>query len=41
MCPISSGNWDNGSSAGVWALYLGYVLGSSAYSVGFRAACYL
>jgi hypothetical protein len=37
MCPIAAFNWDNGSTAGVWALNLGYVRGSSDYGVGFRA----
>lgn len=41
LCPISGGAWGNSSSAGVWALYLGYVRAGSDSSVGFRAALYL
>ncbi len=37
MCPIASGNWNNGSNAGVWALNLNNVRGNSNNSVGFRA----
>lgn len=41
MCPISGGGWDASSSAGAWALYLGYGRGTSYNYVGFRAALYL
>lgn len=37
MCPISGGNWGNGSNAGVWALNLNNVRGNSNNNVGFRA----
>ena len=41
LCVISGGNWNNGSIAGVWALSLGSVRGTSYDGVGFRAASYL
>lgn len=41
MCPISGGYWGDSSGAGVWALYLNNVRGSSNAYVGFRAALYL
>lgn len=41
LCVISGGNWDNGSTAGVWALNLGVVRGDSGSGIGFRAASYL
>jgi len=37
MCPIASGNWNNGSNAGVWALNLNNVRANSNNNVGFRA----
>jgi len=37
MCPISGGNWNNSSNAGVWALNLNNVRGNSNNNVGFRA----
>lgn len=37
MCPISGGNWDNGSNAGVWAFNLNNERGNSNNNVGFRA----
>ncbi|MBN8452265.1 hypothetical protein [Accumulibacter sp.] len=37
MCPISGGNWNNGSNAGVWALNLSNSRSSSNDNVGFRA----
>lgn len=37
MCPIASGNWNNGANAGVWALNLNNVRGNSNNNVGFRA----
>jgi len=37
MCPIASGNWNNGSTAGVWALNLNNVRANSNNNVGFRA----
>ena len=37
MCPISGGNWDNGSMAGAWALNLNNVRANSNDNVGFRA----
>jgi hypothetical protein len=41
LCVISGGNWDNGGTAGVWALFLSSVRGDSSATVGFRAASYL
>lgn len=41
MCPISGGSWSYSSSAGVWALHLSNVRGTSSNYVGFRAALYL
>ncbi len=41
LCPISGGDWANGSNAGVWALALDSVRGNSFPSVGCRAASYL
>jgi hypothetical protein len=41
LCVVSGGGWSGGSSAGVWALGLDGVRGSSATAVGFRAASYL
>ena len=41
MCPVSGGDWSNGSNAGVWALALTAVRGNSASYVGCRAASYL
>lgn len=37
MCPISSGNWNNASNAGVWTFNLNNVRGNSNDNVGFRA----
>lgn len=37
MCPISGGNWNNGSDAGVWALNLNNVRANSNNNVGFRS----
>jgi len=37
MCPIASGNWNNGANAGVWALNLNNVRGNSNNNVGCRA----
>ena len=37
MCPISGGNWNNSSNAGVWTLNLNNVRGNSNNNVGFRA----
>ena len=37
MCPISGGNWNNGSNAGVWALNLNNTRANSNNNVGFRA----
>ena len=37
MCPISGGNWNNASNAGVWALNLNNVRGNTNNNVGFRA----
>ena len=36
LCPISGGNWNNGSNAGVWALNLNNVRGNSNSNVGCR-----
>lgn len=41
LCVISGGSWGDGSNAGVWALSLGDVRGSSNGNIGFRAASYL
>ena len=41
LCVISGAGWSNGGDAGVWALYLSYVRGDSAATVGFRSASYL
>lgn len=41
LCVISGGSWSSGGNAGVWALYLYHVRGSSGGDVGFRAASYL
>lgn len=37
MCPISGGNWNNSSMAGVLALNCNNVRGNSNDNVGFRA----
>ena len=37
MAPISGGNWDNSSNAGVWTLNLNNVRANSNYNVGFRS----
>ena len=37
MCPIVSGNWNNSSNAGAWALNLNNVRGNSNNNVGLRA----
>ena len=37
MCPISGGNWNNGSNAGVWAFNLNNERGNSNNNVGFRS----
>lgn len=37
LCPISGGNWDNGSNAGVWALNLNDNRTNSNNNVGFRS----
>ena len=41
LCAVSGGNWTGGSYAGVWALVLDGVRGSSGSNVGFRAASFL
>lgn len=41
LCVISGGAWTGGGTAGVWALSLDTVRGSSHLSVGLRAASYL
>jgi hypothetical protein len=41
LCAVSGGLWSGGGNAGVWALDLGYVRGSSNVSIGFRAASFL
>lgn len=40
MCPISGGNWNNGSNAGVWTLNLNNTRANSNVNVGFRVADY-
>mgnify|MGYP001573380405 CR=1 FL=1 len=37
LCPISGGNWNNGSNAGVWALNLNNTRTNSNNNVGFRS----
>ena len=37
MCPISGGNWNNSSTAGVWLLNLNNGRSNSNNNVGFRA----
>ncbi len=37
MCPISGGNWNNSSNAGVWALNLNNVRSNANNNVSFRA----
>lgn len=37
MCPISGGNWNNGTNAGVWALNLNNTRGNSNNNVGGRS----
>lgn len=41
LCAIGGGRWDNGSSAGVWALDLNGARGNSGNTIGFRSAFYL
>jgi hypothetical protein len=41
LCVVSGADWDDGGNAGVWALYLADVRGSSPNDVGFRSASYL
>lgn len=36
LCPISGGNWNNGSNAGVWALNLNNARSNSNTNVGCR-----
>ena len=37
LCVISGGNWNNGATAGVWALNLNNVRSNSNNNVGFRS----
>jgi hypothetical protein len=37
LCVISGGNWNNGSTAGLWALNLNNVRSNSNNNVGFRS----
>lgn len=37
MCPISGGNWNNSSNAGIWALNLNNNYGNSNVNVGARS----
>ncbi|MFZ4537171.1 hypothetical protein [Propionivibrio sp.] len=37
MCPISGGNWNNASNAGLWMLNLNNVRGNTNNNVGCRA----
>ena len=37
MCPISGGNWNNSSNAGVWTLNCNNTRGNTNNNVGFRA----
>lgn len=37
MCPISGGNWDNASNAGMWALNLNNNRANSNNNIGFRS----
>ena len=41
MAPISGGNWNNSSNAGVWAFNLSTYRTYSYSVIGFRSACYL
>jgi hypothetical protein len=41
LCAIGGGYWGNGSGAGVWALALSSVRGTSYAIFGFRAASFL
>jgi hypothetical protein len=41
LCVISGSHWSSGGNAGVWALALNGVRGSSYDTVGFRSASYL
>jgi hypothetical protein len=41
LCAVSGGTWPSGGFAGVWALFLSYVRGYSAFNFGFRAASFL
>ncbi len=41
LCPIAGGGWLDAGTAGVWALALSHVRGSSYNDVGFRSALYL
>lgn len=41
LCVISGGDWSTGGDAGVWALHLSNVRGTSSDTVGFRSASYL
>ena len=41
LCAIGGGNWNDGSLAGVWALYLSAARGASHVNFGFRAASFL
>ena len=37
MCPIASGNWNNGANAGVWTLNLNNNRTNSNNNIGFRS----
>lgn len=40
LCALSGGDWNTGSGAGVWALYLNNARSNSGDTVGFRCAIY-
>jgi hypothetical protein len=37
LCPIAGGNWNNGSTAGVWAVNWNNARSNSNDNVGFRS----
>lgn len=41
LCPIAGGNWNSGTTAGVWGLLLNGTRSASHDTVGFRSALYI